>query len=112
MDDIAAKLAELLDSPDGMDSIKSLAGMLLNNTGDQKADDDSPGGLGFNPDEIQNIMRITNALKSTKQDDERSRLLMALKPHLGDERRDKVDKAVKILKLVNLMPLIQESGLF
>lgn len=114
MDDLAAKLAEILDSPDGMETVKSLAGMFLNSKEDVQEESTGGGfgGLDISPDDIQTIMRITGALKSNKQDDERSRLLLALKPHLGEERKEKVDKAVKMLKLVNLMPLIKESGIF
>ena len=36
---------------------------------------------------------------------------MALKPLLHEERRRRVDGAVKILRLINLLPALRESGI-
>ena len=38
-------------------------------------------------------------------------LIHALKPHLSDERKAKADQVVKILKLIDLMPAVKESGI-
>ena len=43
-------------------------------------------------------------------DDEK--LLMALKPLLREENRGKVDTAMRLLKLIELLPLLKESGIF
>ena len=44
-------------------------------------------------------------------DDSRVRLLLALKPNLSPERQAKVDSAIKILKLIELAPLLREMGI-
>lgn len=126
LEDMAAKLSELLDSPEGLETVKSLAGALMGGGEGgkpaldflEKPEEAAPvlGGLteglfsGISPNEIQAMMKIGSALKN-QQVDERSKLLLALKPHLGAERQEKVDQAVKILKLVNLLPLLKDSGL-
>ena len=56
-------------------------------------------------------MKLMSAMKND-QDDDRTRLLLSLKPHLSQERQQRVDQAVKLLKLITLLPLIRESGLF
>ena len=38
-------------------------------------------------------------------------LLLALKPHLKEEKQKKVDKAVKILKLIAVWNIAKESGM-
>lgn len=53
---------------------------------------------------------MVSALKS-KGDDDRTRLLLALRPHLSEERRPRVDRAVKLLKLASVLPLLQETDL-
>ncbi|MBQ4100110.1 MAG: hypothetical protein IJC83_01040, partial [Oscillospiraceae bacterium] len=56
------------------------------------------------------IMKITGALSSLKTDDKDVALLRAIKPFISDERKHKVDEAVKILKLLSLLPLLKDSG--
>ena len=38
-------------------------------------------------------------------------LQLALKPHLKEERQKKVDKAVKILKLLSIWSVLRDSGM-
>ncbi len=67
-----------------------------------------PGGdSGF---DLGAMMKILNILKTNVSDD-RAQLLLALRPHLSEERRHRVDKAVRILKLVSLVPIFKEQGL-
>lgn len=67
-----------------------------------------PGGdSGF---DLGAMMKILNILKTNVSDD-RAQLLLALRPHLSEERRHRVDKAVKILKLVSLVPIFKEQGI-
>lgn len=63
-------------------------------------------GLG----DIGAIAKILKALNSNVCDD-RAALLNALKPHLCEKRRQRVDKAVKMLRLVSLLPLLREQGI-
>jgi len=37
--------------------------------------------------------------------------LLALKPHLTDERQQRIDKAVKLLRIISVIPLLKEQGL-
>ena len=116
MDDLSAMLTQLLESPDGMDKIKSLASSLMGSQTNASAAPEqqslSSSSLpALNPQEISTIMTLVKALKND-QNDERANLLLALRPHLKEERRHKVDEAVKLLKLISLAPLIQKSGLF
>lgn len=117
MDDIAGKISELLSSPDGMDKIKTMANALFASNEapkeSQKSTEENNGFNGFSlPDgfDISKIMGVMSALNS-HQSDHRSELLLALKPHLSKERSERVDKAVKLLKIVSLLPLLREQGL-
>lgn len=112
MEDLAKQLSSLLDSPEGMDKIKALAESLL---GGENADTpEAPASPAADipalpAAELETFMKISRVLKSGK-DDDRARLLLALRPHLSPERQLKVDKAVKLLKLVEILPLLRESG--
>ena len=45
------------------------------------------------------------------QKDKNSELLLALKPHLREERQARVDKAIKLLKLLALWNVLKDSGM-
>ena len=129
MEDLAEKLSGILNDPESMAQVKSMAESLFSGNGTTKNDNPLSGVLGgggseSNPlstlmkgdnqsgdmPDVAAIMRVVNLLKN-QGNDNRSGLLMALKPHLSSERQGRVDKAVKILKLVSLMPILREQGL-
>ncbi len=101
---LADKLSEILNDPEGMAKIQSMAQSLLGE-GEQQNAVESPTLA-----EGAAITQMLSALKNSGGDD-RSRLLLALRPHLSDERRERVDKAVKLLRLASVLPLLQESGM-
>lgn len=105
MDDISEKISSLLNSPDGMDKIRSVAEKLLGDGKPPVADDS-----GISPENMASLINIAKAM-SSKREDSRVKLLLALKPHLSEERGKRVDKAVKIIELMNIAPLLQNSGL-
>lgn len=133
MDDLTSKITQILNDPDGMDMVKNIASSLMNN--DEKISDkandsgidignalnllsgfsesDKSGGLSDLPISPAQIATITKAMGMMKNnDDDRVKLLYALKPHLSEERQKKCDNAIKMLKMVKLLPLIKDSGLF
>lgn len=101
MDDLSAKLGELLNDPETVSKIGEMAKNLFPEQ-ESKNENSSPDML--------KIMSLINRFKNTGEN-ENQRLLLALKPHLSNERQKKVDTAVKILKLLELMPVLSESGL-
>ena len=114
MEDMAGKISEQLSSPDGMDKIKSLADALFNNNAppkDNPPETTSDDGFSL-PDgfDIGKIMGLMSAFNS-RQSDRRSDLRLALKPHLSAERQERVDKAVRLLKIAALLPLLKEQGI-
>lgn len=135
MEDLAAKLSEIVGSEEGMKQIQAMASSLFANAEPpQKAEDPPPpkrstelssnslgglGGLGgldlasmmseLSPEKITSILKISKLLGS-QNDDDRTRLLLALKPHLSPMRRERVDKAVRLLRLASILPLINEMG--
>lgn len=123
MEDLSAKLTQLLNDPDGMKQLQSMAQGLLGEGGldisalmpqeeTKSAMPDLSGMMGgISPDQINMMMKLMSAFNRTK-DDDRTRLLMALRPHLSDKRKERVDQAVKLLKLASVLPLISESGIF
>lgn len=108
MDDISQKLATILNDPDSMNKVRQMAENILGGENSSPTPNVENGGLSVG--DMQTVMSLIGRLNNTK-DDDRTRLLMALKPHLSEPKREKVDTAVKILKMLELLPLIKESGL-
>ena len=110
MDDLSEKITALLSDPSALEGIRSMAAGLLG--GEKAAPEPEPDSFVQMPDiDIGRLMSVIGQLKNNKND-ERTSLLLALKPHLSERRRERVDKAVKILKLLDMLPLLKDSGLF
>lgn len=106
--DISEILSNLTD--DDIQQLKSVASTLMNSsTAEEKKEQNNPGSDElFNPSMISRLGKISNAVSG---DDERTALLKALKPLLSSERQQKADEAIKIMRMVRLLPLLRESGL-
>ncbi len=110
MDDLNAKLAEILNDPQSMDRIKKMTESLLGN--EEKPNTNALSNLNDMPDamEMQKIISIMSRLKA-ESNDSRAVLLKALKPNLSPKRQEKVDTAIKLLKIIELLPLLKDSGI-
>ena len=62
--------------------------------------------------DIGMLMTIQKAMSSFNESNKNVDLLKALKPHLSDERQKKVNDAIRIMQLMNVLPLLKESGIF
>ncbi len=107
MDDLSQKLTEILNDEESMNKVRSLAENILSNNETQINSEDN---FGLSANELSMIMGIIGRLKNGK-DDKRTALLSALKPNLSAEKQEKVDVAIKLLKLIEILPLLKESGI-
>lgn len=106
MDDISEKLSSLLNDPEGMNKIKSMAESLL---GQEQPPAPKPGELDIDIGALTGILR---KMKGGGGNDPRINLLLALRPNLSEDKQARVDSAIKILKLIELAPHLKELGLF
>ncbi len=93
----------------------ALLGMLggIGGAGEEKEDPPphtEPQGQGL-PFDPALISTLTRAMAALREPDQNIRLLESLRPFLEEERRKKADEAVKLLHLMRLAPLLQESGI-
>ncbi len=111
MDDLSEKLADILNDPESMNRVRQMAESLLGSEQqEQQPPQPEDGSMMPSGDEIKTIMSVMSMLKDTKTD-ARAQLLNALRPHLSEPRREKVDTAIKIMRLIEILPYIKESGL-
>jgi len=136
MDDVMGKVGKLLSDEESVKQITEIAQMLMSSndkptesvgvseetdevkgspsddcsqqdTETSKNEDDNLfGGFDFSMlFKIQEIMNFMN------QKDKNADLLIALKPHMNSERKQKIDKAVKLMKLVSIWGVLKDMGI-
>lgn len=66
------------------------------------------GGM---PD-LSMLTKLMPLMASMNRDDDDTNLLKALRPYLKGDREKRLDDAIKILRLMKLIPLLQDRGLF
>ena len=109
MDDLNQKLSQILNDPESMNRVRQMAESILS---DEKQEENSAADSifsAFSGQDLGNIMSIVSKLNN-QQDDARTSLLLALRPHLSEAKQEKVDTAIKILRLLDLLPILKESG--
>ena len=100
-EDLLAKLFEqLMDADDSK-----------NEPADADRSDSSEEGDILGGIDLEAIMRLGELMSQMNRQDDSSRLLLALKPHLKPENRRKVDSAMKLMKIMNILPLLRDSGI-
>ncbi|MCR4862403.1 MAG: hypothetical protein K5884_07290 [Ruminococcus sp.] len=102
MDDIMGKLEGLLSDEESVKQLAELAQMFIGESG---------GSEGNGMPDMESVMKLTGLVGAFSQNDSNSELLLALKPHLSAERQKKVDKAIKLLKLIAVWNIAKENGL-
>lgn len=111
------KIGEILSDEESVKQLTELAQMLSSDISGgsdetEETSSDASGGDGDSggfPD-IGSLMKLTGLMGVLSQNDKNAELLLALKPHLGEEKQKKVDKAVKLLKLLAVWNVAKESG--
>lgn len=64
------------------------------------------------PFDMNTLFKLQKAMSSLSANQSNVQLLMALKPRLKPGRAKKVDDAVRVMQLIQFLPLIKETGLF
>ena len=77
-----------------------------------EAQKEQPKEPDNSPIDISTMMKLGSLLSYFTQEDERTKLLYDLKPFLSDTRRDKIDNAVKILRLLKIAEKAKNENLF
>ena len=110
MDDISKLLASMAtengqsSNPQPQENQNSQSDMLNLLGSNQQGSDQLPFDIG-------KMMTLGSIISNASKSDKNTELLLALKPHLKEEKQDKVDKVIKIFKLISIWPAIKDSGL-
>ena len=111
--DISQILSSL--SEEDMKNLQGLASSLMSGETQEKktesAQEQNSGSAGLDLNALGGMASLLSAF-SGPSDDPRCRLIASLKPMLSSERQQRADEAIKIIKLMDMLPLLKDSGLF
>ena len=114
--DISSILNSL--SAEDMENIKNIASSFMGGGVEEKKQPPQqksvPGvpdlsGLGL-PD-LSQLSALVPVLQAFNMPDERLEFINALKPLLSSEKQQKADEAMKLVRLVSVLPLLRERGI-
>lgn len=114
--DITSKITDLLNDPESMKKFGEFASGFLNSSEKSENQSDNTflnnSDISIDPSQMGSIIKIVTALKkNSSAEDDNTRLLTALKPHLSKERGKKIDKVVSLMRIAKLLPVLKESGI-
>ncbi len=69
------------------------------------------GGNAFGFPDMNMLSSLAPVLQAVNSKDDRVEFINALRPLLSNDRRKKADEAVKIVRLLSVLPLLKERGL-
>lgn len=108
-------------SPEDMENIKNIASSFMGSAGgntpkkeaqpQQKSIPDFPDLSGLGMPDLSQLSALVPVLQAFNKPDERLEFINALKPLLSQERRQKADEAMKLVRLVSVLPLLRERGI-
>lgn len=105
MDDISQKIQSLLNDEESMRQIQELAAMFSGDNSSASQEQPASDSLGINPAAIMQL------IGTTSQQDKNCDLLLALREHLSIEKQQKIDKAIRLIKLYNIFIAMRENGM-
>ena len=110
-DELSKKLDSLLNSPEGMEKIRSTMAALGLSADDAPAPPPEAASPTDTAQPLAGLLELAPLLGSLGGDDQNTALLKALRPYLHDGREKRLDESIKLLQLMKLLPLLQ-GGLF
>jgi len=104
VEDIMGRISELLSDEESVKQLSELAQMLVSEEGAENEN------TSEQPD-LSSLMKLTSLVGAASNDTRNTDLLLALKPHLGADKQKRVDKAIKLMKLLAMWNIAKDSGL-
>lgn len=113
------RINDILKDEESLRQLSELAEMLRTGdfSGESSVGDCSKGteeensvNSGNMPD-MEMMLKISSLAGAMNSSDKNTELLMALRPHLSSNGQQRLDRAVKILKLISVYEMAKESGI-
>ncbi len=102
------KFREMFSGEEGKKQLSELLEMFSDGKSEKAEAKAESDGFDFDPAMLLKIQKILSAANTSAPDD-RARLLLSLKPFLGDNRQSKVDGAIKIMKMSKILSALRDE---
>ncbi len=94
------------------DLLATISSLLSSDTESEPQKEEAENASFDSAFDLGMMMKLGSMMADLNQEDERMKLLYDLKPFLSDSRRDKIDSAVKILRLLKIAEKAKNENLF
>lgn len=113
MNDLIKKAQEMIKNNQVPDDVKQFVNNMSSSSSpstlkEQDSFDTESANTGSI--DMNALMNMAQKLKNSASDDDMSRLLYALKPYLRNERKDRIDEYVKLVKMGKMAGLMDLFG--
>lgn len=108
-DELGEKLNAFLNSPDAMEKLQGAMaafGISPESPPEKEPPPPTDEGLG----DLSGLLKLAPLLSQLGQEDQNTALLKALRPYLHGGREKRLDDSMKMMKLLKLLPLLQQKG--
>lgn len=109
MDDLMEKIQSVLSDKESLEQIQQLASM-LGAPAEGKPGAEQSDTASAMPD-LSSLAAIKDLASRSAGSDKNIALLLALRPLLKEENRVKIDRVIRIFRIMALYPLLRDSGL-
>lgn len=109
MDEMMSKLSQIMSDEESRRQIEELAQMLSSEIG-QSESDTAADTCSSMPD-FAAISKLIGAFDKGAGGDKNQQLLIALRAHLCPQRQERIDRAIKLMKVIDIAKTAKESGL-
>lgn len=104
------KIQALLSDPEAMQNLQELSAMLNESSAEESPPQTNECDSSEPPIDMAKLLAVSQAMSQTA-DDKNITLLLALKPHLSEPRKERVDNAVRLLRLCSAASVLKEQGM-
>ena len=110
MSELQDTINQIMRDPEAMRQVQSLGEKLgLSGKPAPPAPPSAPSG---NAEMMTALSKLAPLMNSAAPNDETTALLNALKPFLSGEKLQRLQSAGRLIRLVRMIPLLRESGMF
>lgn len=101
-------LKNMLAKEEGQQQIQNILSMFGGVEPEPKMPGQATGGI--DPENLEMMMKVQRAMElmNRQKENQQTRLLAALRPFLKQERKEKLDHAMKLLKFTGLFEIMKE----
>jgi len=92
--------------------LSAMSNMSDKDSEDKEQTENTDEESSFSGINLDMIMKIGDIMSKLNTKDKNTELLIALKPYLREENQKKIDSAVKLFRIITLLPLLRDTGLF